>query len=252
VARRFLAVKKRGRKLPAPPPRATRRAFETQASSFALYRIAAQLPKDSWGYHFSRAHPGVRLELLNRIDVGQGLLLAEVRMTGEGAELWPEESKREPGIVAVEAHPEGPQRVLYRVTFSAPSIHVITQQHHVLTRYPIVIQDGMSRFETFAAASQMRDYLDELRTEVGPNRIEAVRRSEVSAGGLGLTPAQDSVFRGALNAGYFKVPRGISVTELAARLGRSKSTVSVALVKIQRALADSALQMDLDSFRSSP
>lgn len=220
--------------------------------AYSLYRIVAQLGKDSWGYDFSRRHPGCRLELLDRLEVGPNLILVEVRMMGPGAFDWAQESQRFPGVVHVESHVEDERTVLYRVTFRAPYIHVITRQHKVLIHYPIIIQNGVSQFETFGTGPQMRSYLQDLRDRIGPSHVAAVRRAHVPVHILGLTPAQDAIFRGAVAAGYFESPRGISLTDLAERVGRSKSTVSTALVKIQKRLAESALQLDLTSFKTTP
>jgi predicted DNA binding protein len=219
---------------------------------YSLYRIVAPLGKDSWGYHFSRAHPSVRLELLDRMEVGPDLILAEVRMMGPGALDWTQESQSVPGVVHVESHVEDTRSVLYRVTFRSPEIHRITRQHRVLIHYPIVIQNGVSQFETFGTGPQMRAYLEELQERIGPSRVTAVRRASLPALTLGMTPAQDTIFRDAVALGYFQSPRGITVTDLAQRIGRSKSTVSSALVKIQRRLAESALRLDLSTFKTTP
>lgn len=213
--------------------------------------MGAQLPKDSWGYHYSRAHPDVRIELLDRVEVAPDKLLVEVRMIGEAAGAFAEEWERFPMIASVETHLQGERNVLYRIQMVPPSIHTVTVRHRVLTRYPIVIQDGWSRFETFASAPQMRGFLADLRLQVGPGQIESVRRGVAPLERLGLTPTQDSVFREAVSAGYYAVPREISLSALASRVGRSKSTVSVTLMKIEKALADSAIQLDLTSFRLS-
>lgn len=234
--------------VPPPPPKP---ASEADQAVYSLFRIVAQLEKGSWGYRFSRAHPACRLELLDRLDVGQGLILAEVRMLGPGAFDWAQESQADANVVHVESHVEDARTVLYRVTFRAPYIHVITRQHRVLIHYPIIIQNGISQFETFGTGPQMRSYLEELRDRIGPSRVTAVRRAQVPAQKLGLTPAQDTIFRDAVALGYFQSPRAISVTGLAERVGRSKSTVSTALVKIQQRLAESALQLDLASFKTT-
>jgi predicted DNA binding protein len=185
------------------------------------------------------------MEILNRMELLPGELLVELRLLGAGAERLGEQWHELPGILAIESHRESDRSTLYRVTSNTPSIHSVTQRHGVLTRYPIVVQDGWSRFETFGRPEQIRAFLDDLRREIGPNRVDSVRQGSASCRSLGLTPAQDTVFRAALSTGYFGAPRGISVTSLAQRLGRSKSTVSVTLAKIQRRLADSALQLDL-------
>ena len=219
---------------------------------YSLYRVVAPLSKDGWGYHFSRAHPSLRFELLDRIEVGEDLLLAEIRMMGPGAYDWPAESRAFPNVIHIETLPEGPQSVLYRVTYKAPFIHTVTRRHHVLTRYPIIVQNGQSQFETFAGNAQMRDYLEELRRRVGPSHVESVQRGSVTTQTLGLTPGQAGIFQEAVTSGFFQVPRRITLTGLAERLGRSKSTVSTALVRIRKKLAESALQLDLTAFRTAP
>jgi predicted DNA binding protein len=215
--------------------------------SYALFRVSAQLQESTWGFRFSRKYPDLRLELLNRMELGHGELLVELRMLGADAGRLAREWSDYPGVTALESYPESERSVLYRVTSTVPSIERITREHGVLTRYPIVVQDGWARFETFGRPAQIRAYLEDLRRRIGPNRVESVRQGSASLRSLGLSPAQDAVFREALSSGYYGSPRGISVTTLARNLGRSKSTVSVTLAKIQRRLADSALQLDLAS-----
>lgn len=224
---------------------------EAASERYSLYRVTAPLSKDGWGYHFSRAHPSLRLEVLDRIEIGENLLLAEVRMMGPDAYDWPPESRRYPSVIHIETHPEGPNSVLYRVTYRAPHIHAITRRHGVLTRYPIIVQNGFSQFETFAASRQMQAYLKELVGDVGPSQINSVQQGSVTAQTLGLTPGQVAIFQEAVTAGFFQVPRLVTLTHLAERLGRSKSTISTALVKIRKRLAESALQMDLSAFNTN-
>ncbi|MGI0130401.1 MAG: helix-turn-helix domain-containing protein [Thermoplasmata archaeon] len=232
--------------------RAPRRTADPARGSYSLFRVSAQLEARTWGYQFSRRHPELRMELLNRLEVGTNELLVELRLLGPGAGALLEEWRRLPGIVALESQPEFERSVLYHITSTTPTIHSITMRHRVLTRYPIIVQDGWSRFETFGRPEQIRAFLEELRREIGPNRVESVRQATASLRSLGLTPAQDTVFRAALSSGYFGAPRGISVTTLARRLGRSKSTASVTLAKIQQRLADSALRLDLASTSVAP
>lgn len=242
----------KGNRGEASEPPASDGAAQSTHGSYSLYRIVAQLGKDSWGYHFSKAHPACRLEVLDRMEVGSDMILVEVRMMGPGAFDWARESLKVAGVVHVESHVEDARTVLYRVTFRSPAIHVITRHHRVLIHYPIVVQNGMSQFETFGSGPQMRAYLKELQERIGPSHVAAVRRAHIPAQTLGFTPVQDTIFRDAVALGYFESPRAISVTDLAERIGRSKSTVSASLVKIQKRLAESALGIDLTSFKTTP
>jgi predicted DNA binding protein len=225
---------------------------EPGVGSYALFRVAAQLQATTWGALFSRKYPELRMELLNRMELHGGELLVELRLLGPGADRLAEEWRELPRIVELESHRESDRAYLYRVVSTTPTIHAITQRHGVLTRYPIIVQDGWSRFETFGRPEQIRGFLADLRKEIGPNRVESVYQGSASFQSLGLTPALDTVFRAALSSGYFGAPRGISVTTLARNLGRSKSTVSVALAKIQQRLADSVLQLDLATTSLAP
>jgi HTH DNA binding domain len=213
--------------------------------SYSAYRIAIQLPKSALGSYFTLLHPELRVELVNRMEVGPELLLAEARLTGPRAGDWAEQVQQFPGVREVAIQPEGPTSAVYRILLSAGVVQKIVQKHRVLARYPIVMESGWMRFETVATPSQIRPFLRDLVRRAGPSHVESVRRRAVSLRTLGLTPSQDAVFRAALSAGYFSVPRGISVSGLAGRLGRSKSNTSEILSRIQRRLAESALQLDM-------
>jgi predicted DNA binding protein len=57
-----------------------------------------------------------------------------------------------------------------------------------------------------------------------------------------LTEAQQQLLTEAMAAGYFAVPRGITLTDLARRLNRSKSSLSEAIAVIERKLLESAMR----------
>jgi len=240
---------RRLRSSPSPRQPSAGSSRRAEGEEYSLYRIVSPLSKDGWGYHFSTAHPSLRFELLDRIEVGEGLLLADIRMMGPGAYDWPAASRRFPNVIHIESLPEGPQSVLYRITYKAPTIHAIARRHHVLTRYPIIVQNGISHFETFAGRRQMQAFIEELKRRVGPTHVESIQRGSVTTQTLGLTTGQAAIFQEAVSSGFFQAPRQITLTGLSKRLGRSKSTVSTALVRIRKKLAESALQLDLSAFR---
>jgi predicted DNA binding protein len=223
-------------------------ALPPAQESYAVYGIAIQLPRNVLGSYFSVAHPDLRVEIINRMEVAPNLMLVETRISGSSPMDWPswtDEIERFPGVQRVDLQLESPGHVICRTVLSTGLVEKIVQKHRVLARYPLVIQQGWLRFETVATSSQIRPFLREAQRRVGPSRVESVRRHAVSLGSLGLTPSQDAVFREALRSGYFSVPRRISVSGLAAQLGRSKSSTSEMLSKIHQRLAESALQLDV-------
>ncbi|HTT25710.1 MAG TPA: helix-turn-helix domain-containing protein, partial [Thermoplasmata archaeon] len=59
-----------------------------------------------------------------------------------------------------------------------------------------------------------------------------------------LTPSQRTLLLQAVAAGYFDVPRRTSLTRLASRLAKSKSTVSEMLAIVEHKLVTCALEAD--------
>jgi predicted DNA binding protein len=200
------------------------------------------------GYEATHGHPELRVELINRMELTNNLLLLEVRVFGPGAGEVGERVKHHPVLVRFEVNKESDRSALYQFVVKTPPLWRILRRHRILTRYPVVYVDGTVRLETLAPASQVREFVREVSREVGPSRVEAVRQGSVTPSVLGLTSPQLAVFREALAAGYFGSPRRTTVTELARSLGRSKSTVSEQLALIQRRLAESALRLKWDPY----
>lgn len=210
-----------------------------------IYRLAIQLPPGAMGPRFNAAHPDLRVEIRNRLELDAQNVLLEVAVFGPGATALEEEVRRYPEVTDLEVHSEGPDAAVYLMVAATPLVLEVIRRHRILTRYPLVIEGGWLRFETVGTAEEIRQALEGLRRGVGPSHVEAVRRGPVTLGGLGLSRPQEAIFRAAMDLGYYDVPRRTSVSGLAAHLGRSKSTISEALTRIDRRLAESALQLSL-------
>lgn len=216
---------------------------------FAVYRLRVQLLPTAIATQLSVAHPEIRIQVENRMEVGPGDLLLEGRIFGPDAGVkapdWEAEVGAAPETSEVDLRPEGRDVVHFRFTQRVPPLHEVVRRHRLLTRYPLVIQNGVMRFETVSTAPQIRAVVAELRQRIGETEVEAIRHGRVTLGSLGLGPAQETVFRAAMNGGYFDLPRGTSVTGLAEQLGLSKSAVSETLTRIEKRLAEAALQLSL-------
>lgn len=222
-----------------------RRPGPEDRQPFAIYRLSIELPRNALGAKFSKDHPELAIEIENRMDVAPDQLLLDVRLMGPGAGDWVEELQRYPEVTSVDIRGVGPNVAQYRLAETTPAVHEVMRSQRMLARYPITIREGWMRFETVATASEIRRAVADLRRRVGATNVEAVRRASVALGNLGLSPSQEAVFRVARGEGYYDVPRRVSLTDLAARLGKSKSTVSETLTRIEKRLADSALQLSL-------
>lgn len=220
--------------------------------TYSNYRLAIRLPEGTVAALFSRRYPSLRIEIHNRMEIDDGLLLVEGKVFGAGGINFAEEVLRYPGVTNLELRSEGPGVAHYRLTQVIPEIHEVIRRHQILTRYPVVIQNEWLRFETVATPSQVRAVLAELRRRIGRSRIETARQGTVPLNRLGLTPAQERLFRAAISEGYYDIPRRITLTGLAVRVGQSKSTVSESLAKIRKHFTEAALHLAGIAFPGSP
>ena len=249
VRKRSVAKGRSPRRSRAAPSRARRaRVANPSPERLAIYSVAVELPDDAVGTEFSLRHPDIRLEVTNRMEVTPSRLLEEVRAHGEHADTYLEEVRHMPDVTDAWVYPESDGTAIYRMIVRTPLIQDVIQRHRVLTRYPMVVQGGWLRFDTVAAPGQIRLMMKDLHRRIGRSVVEAVRKGTFRTGVLHLTPPQETVFRAALAGGFFSHPRRISVSQLAHGLGRSKSTISVALAQIQSQLVHAALQIEQATF----
>ncbi len=84
---------------------------------------------------------------------------------------------------------------------------------------------------------KVRRLLDAMRSKVPDLTVESVRHDSAQGREI-LTPRQEELFRRAMAEGYFEVPRRVTLTELAARLGMAVSSLSEALAIIEKKLLE--------------
>ena len=109
-----------------------------------------------------------------------------------------------------------------------------------LLRYPRFIQNGEYTVEAAAPVTQIRRLIQELRRISKAVEVLRFGRDRMRTYPPTLTARQNSLLHQALAAGYFDVPRRISLTRFAKRLGRSKSGLSEALALVEQKLAEAS------------
>jgi predicted DNA binding protein len=200
-----------------------------------IMKLEARLPAKSWYTGFSKRHPEILLEVTNSQPVGESNTLAEVEIYGPAVD-WTGEIARFPDVIEVERLSEGPNLGRYRVRYRTSQIVQLTSELEVMIRYPRTVQNGMLTCETIARLSHLRRLVAALSTLGYEPRIASLRRDSLRSVRFALTLSQRALFRQALALGYFEVPRRISLSRLAEKVSRSKSSVSEMLAVVERKL----------------
>ncbi len=203
-------------------------------------RLRVPLPEGSWVQRFSSVHPEVVVEVLNRLDLGGGRTLTEVRVRGAEAGPWAEEIRGLPGVNRVEQLGAPASVTELRVSHRTSSFISLFQRLQLMRRFPFVIESGTATWVVVGPEPKVRRLLDELRAIAPGMAIESVRHDPARGEEL-LTPRQQEVLRRAIAAGYFEVPRRITLTTLAQQLGMAISSLSEGLAIIEKKLVEQKL-----------
>jgi len=199
-------------------------------------------PKN-WVSSFSRRHPELELRTKNLVAVGEDDYVGEFEIHG-GSTDWTEEIAASADVMEVDRIEASDDHARYRVRYHHAPMFRIASTFQVLLRLPTVIRNGSVTVQMIAWRSQLRELVGALQEAGADPRIVALGPDEPTsppqATVVMLTPVQRTLFRQALATGYFEVPRRITLTQLAERVSRSKSSVSRTLAVVERKLAENA------------
>lgn len=207
-----------------------------------LASLRVRIPKGLWTGTFTRAHPGVSLEVLNRADVSKDVSVSDHWISGQPPGVWAREISGFADILKVDSLAEVGDGSLYRITYRNPPIIYLYRELGIPIHFPLRVQNGAIRWEIVARRSEFQSVLKYME-RADPNfQLVSIRRRPLRSHLPVLTDNQHQLLTQAMAAGYFAVPRGITLTDLARRLDRSKSAVSEGIAIIERKLLESALR----------
>jgi predicted DNA binding protein len=201
-------------------------------------KLEFEMARESWYYSFTTRHPEQVVEVTNLLLVPDNKTLAEVEIYGPTVD-WTDEIAGFFDVVEVERLGMLPALGRYRVRYSTTQFVSLANELEVMIRFPRTVQNGMLTCETIARLSQLRRLTAALRVLGHDPRITSLRRDSLRSVRFSLTASQRALFRQALGLGYFEVPRRISLSQLAEKVSRSKSSVSEMLAVVERKLVHS-------------
>jgi hypothetical protein len=201
-----------------------------------------RIPRNVWTGPFSLAHPDVRIEALNRTEVAKDLSVSDYWISGQPPGVWAREIQSYPDVTRIDSLAEVGDGCLYRITYRNPPVVYLYQRLGLPIQFPLRIQAGFLTWEVVARFSEFQTVMEHVR-QADPNvRVLSVRRRPLRSHLPVLSETQHQLLSQAMSAGYFAVPRGITLTELARKLNRSKSSVSESIALIEKKLLESVLR----------
>ncbi len=201
-----------------------------------ICRLRVPLPNSAWIARFSQLHPELRIEILSRLDLDRRRSLTEVQLRTPETDPWAEEIRALPQVEEVEVLESGLDRVHLRVVHRSSGFVPIFRELHLMRRFPFEIRAGVASWVIVAPEAKIRLLLRRLEERAPGATLESVRHSDPEQSSGPLTARQADLLRRALAAGYFEVPRKITLTGLARHLEMAPSSLSEALAIVEKKL----------------
>lgn len=222
-------------------PRPTEDGLAADGLLLATLRVRIRI-KGPWTGAFTRAHPNVIVEILNRSDLSEHFSVSDHWISGLPPGVWAREVGRYADVRKVDSLAEVADGSIYRITYRNPPVVYLYRKLGLPIQFPLRIQGGVIRWEVVARRSEFESVVRYARTVDPEFQVVSIRRGPLRSHLPILTDSQHQLLSRAMEAGYFAVPRAITLTDLARRLDRSKSAVSEAIAIIERKLLESALR----------
>ncbi|HXW66575.1 MAG TPA: helix-turn-helix domain-containing protein [Thermoplasmata archaeon] len=203
--------------------------------------LRVRIPPAIWTGPFSTRHPSLRLEVLNRTDVSADISVSDYWIGGGVPGEWTEEIGGFADVVRAEPLAAVGGGCLYRIKYRNPPVIYLYRRLRLPLQFPLRIQAGVLTWEIVSRFAEFRRILEHARAADAGVQVASLRRGPLRSHLPMLTDAQQALLTQAMTAGYFAVPRGITLTELSRKLNRSKSAVSEGIAIIEKKLVESVL-----------
>ena len=202
----------------------------------SLARIKIKFPDKLWISQIFKKFPDIKMEILYFLpyDLEKSIGNSIIEILYHDTESIINVVKNHPSVYEFSLMEQEETRVKFNVKTKDPYLLYAVIKCGVLVNFPVNVREGNAYWRLIAT----RDRIDNLLTLFEQKKIEfELLRIGKAPYNLEekenkLTLEESRVLDKAINAGFFEIPRKISLEELANNIGKSKSALSVMLRKI--------------------
>jgi predicted DNA binding protein len=200
-------------------------------------RLTVTLPEGVWVGRLSRANPETTFRVLSAFTTGEGGVgVLEVERDGD-PRVVVEAIEGQADVTEVTVLHAETGRALVQFGTTQPQLLQAVQAAGAPVDLPVRIVDGAAELTVTATHDRLAALGERLDAFGLAYRLESLdgdlEREDP------LTDGQRDLLATALAAGYYDTPREATLTEVAERVGRAKSTVSETLHRAESALVRS-------------
>ena len=201
-----------------------------------MARIKVKFPDEIWIAYVFKEFPDVRMEISYFLpyDLERSIGNAIVEIKHYNIDEILEDIKEHDSVHRLRVVEREENRMVINVQTRDPYLLYGVIKHGVLVDFPVRVKDGNAYWKlisTRTSIDQLLTYFEKSGIQfdllrIGNSPYELEERSNT------LSLDEERILQEAIKEGFFEVPREISLEDLAHKLGRSKSSLSVLLRKI--------------------
>jgi hypothetical protein len=207
-----------------------------RSDKLAICRLRVVVPENHWLFDLSRKHPDVVFDIMGNLDLGSGERYSDVRVRSVQPIDWIDEFRAIKGMLLVEHIGTRGGTADLRVKVMKNALFALMDDLNIVWRLPCSVKNGVFPMMVSGSEGNIHKLLKAAKARSMSVVVEAVHHAENGAVEL-LTTRQAAVFSLAMAAGYFDVPRRITLTDLAAKIGVAGSSLSEILAIVEKKLA---------------
>jgi predicted DNA binding protein len=188
----------------------------------------------------ARKHPETRIDVLGYSLMDDGLLV-DMRVHVNDITTWIDELREFDDVHDVKPLGRVGKAVTVRATYTINDFFAVVNRLHLILRTPVSIKDGDFDVMMAGPEANVERFIKMFPSQV---QVLAVYDSEKDEGTV-LTRRQSDVLHKAIEEGYFEVPRRVTLTALAGKLGVAPSSLSEMLAVVEKKLLENSQAVKL-------
>ncbi|MBY8990744.1 MAG: helix-turn-helix domain-containing protein [Candidatus Lokiarchaeota archaeon] len=207
-----------------------------ETSKTSLARVKIKFPEQLWISHIFKEFPDVKMEISHFLpyDLEKSIGNSAIEIMHYDIEKIIDEIRNHPSVFELSILEQEEKRVKFNIKTKDPYLLYAIIKCGVLIDFPVRVEDGFAFWRLVSSRERIDQLLtlfeqkkinfELLRIGISPYNIENDKNK--------LTLDELNILDRAISAGFFEIPRKISLEELANQMGKSKSALSVMLRKI--------------------
>jgi len=206
------------------------------SSKSSLARIKIKFPDKLWISELFKNFPDVKMEISYFLpyDLEKSIGNSIIEIMHYNIDSIIQEIRNHPSVFEFSILEQEDKKVKFNVKTKDPYLLYAVIKCGVLINFPVRVKDGYAYWRLISSRKSIDQLLtlfeqrnidfELLRIGKSPYLLEDEKHK--------LTYDESNVLDEAISLGFFEIPRKISLEELANKLGKSKSALSVMLRKI--------------------